>query len=75
VLEKYADSHGVVVSLKHGNPHSLGCHAIVLTSYNKSTVCFYDSNKPNHTYQCGRTWFDQWWLGDSLVLLNDKLSD
>lgn len=75
ILEKYADSDGVVVSLKRGNPHSKGCHSIVLTSYNDSTVCFYDSNKPDRNYKCGRAWFDQWWLGDSLVILTDKMSD
>lgn len=77
LLEQYADTHGVAVSLKSGNPWSIGCHTIVVTRYDETTVEFYDSSKPVDAAQqpkiwsCGRTWFDSWWLGSSVVILPD----
>ena len=46
LLEQYADAHGVAVSLKSGNPSSIGCHTIVVARYDETTVEFYDSRKP-----------------------------
>ena len=75
LLEQYADSHGVAVSLKSGNPWSIGCHTIVVTRYSDTEVEFYDSSKPvddsqqPKVWRCGRTWFDTWWLGSSVVIL------
>jgi hypothetical protein len=77
LLEKYAGSYGVVVSLKSGNPWSIGCHTILITSYDETTVEFYDSSKPVDASQqpkiwsCGRDWFDTWWLGSSVVIFPD----
>jgi len=77
LLEQYADPHGVAVSLKSGNPWSIGCHTIVVTRYDETTVEFYDSSKPVDASQqpkvwtCGRAWFDTWWLGSSVVVFPD----
>jgi hypothetical protein len=77
LLEQYANSHGVAVSLKAGNPYSIGCHTIVVTRYDDTTVEFYDSSKPvdaakkPKVWTCGRGWFDAWWLGSSVVILPD----
>ncbi len=81
LLEKYVDSHGVAVALKQGNPHSIGCHMIVITKYdanaNGGKVEFYDSSKPINSkrepkiWVCGRDFFDYWWLGSSVVILED----
>jgi hypothetical protein len=74
LLERYAAKHGVAVSLMAGNPWSIGCHTIVVTRYDKVWVEFYDSSKPVDAnkqpkiWRCGRTWFDQWWLGSSVVV-------
>jgi hypothetical protein len=81
LLEQYANSHGVAVSLKAGNPWSIGCHTIVVTRYDETTVEFYDSSKPVDASQqpkvwsCGRGWFDTWWLGSSVVILPDDGSE
>jgi hypothetical protein len=70
-----------VVSLKSGNPWSIGCHTIVITSYGETTVEFYDSSKPVDAAQqpkiwsCGRDWFDAWWLGSSVVIFPDGQTD
>jgi hypothetical protein len=74
LLECYAATHGVAVSLMSGNPWSIGCHTIVVTRYDEDWVEFYDSSKPIDANQrpkiwrCGRDWFDQWWLGSSVVV-------
>ena len=81
LLEQYANSHGVAVSLKAGNPWSIGCHTIVVTWYDETTVEFYDSSKPVDSSQqpkvwsCGRGWFDAWWLGSSVVILPEDGSE
>jgi hypothetical protein len=74
LLEKYAERYGVAVSLMSGNPWSIGCHTIVVTHYDEVWVEFYDSSKPVDAqkqpkiWRCGRAWFDQWWLGSSVVV-------
>jgi hypothetical protein len=74
LLEQYAATYGVAVSLMAGNPWSIGCHTIVITHYDEQTVEFYDSSKPVDSdqrpkiWRCGRGWFDQWWLGSSVVV-------
>jgi hypothetical protein len=81
LLEQYANSHGVAVSLKSGNPWSIGCHTIVVTRYDDTLVQFYDSSKPLDTSQqpkvwcCGRGWFDTWWLGSSVVIFPDDQAE
>jgi hypothetical protein len=73
LLYQYSVPFGVAVALKAGNPHSIGCHMIVVTHYDSKRVEFYDSSKPVRdgqpkTWRCGRPWFDQWWLGCSIVV-------
>lgn len=80
----YANTHGCVVTLKAGNPHSLGCHSIVVVHYDADIVRFYDSSKPfddasqrfksgkPKIWQCNRAWFDQWWAGNAIVILGDE---
>jgi hypothetical protein len=81
LLEEYANTHGVAVALQAGNPHSIGCHMIVLTHYDSEPdgkVKFYDSSKPldksgkPKTWECGRGWFDRYWLGNACVIFRDK---
>ena len=75
LLEQYAESYGVAVSLMNGNPWSIGAHTIVVTRFTAEVVEFYDSSRPldqnkqPKIWQCGREWFDQWWLGCSVVVL------
>jgi hypothetical protein len=77
LLEQYAEKHGVAVSLIHGNPWSIGCHTIVVTKFTDESVEFYDSSRPVDTdqkpkiWRCGREWFNQWWLGCSVVVFPD----
>jgi hypothetical protein len=74
LLEQFAEKHGVAVSLIHGNPWSIGCHTIVVTRFTDDVVEFYDSSRPVDTdqkpkiWRCGREWFNQWWLGCSVVV-------
>ena len=78
LLEQYAQCYGVAVSLMAGNPWSVGCHTIVVTRYDEEWVEFYDSSKPldkdkrPKIWRCGRGWFDQWWLGSSVVVFPEK---
>ena len=74
LLEQYAACYGVAVSLMSGNPWSIGCHTIVVTRYDEDWVEFYDSSKPVDKDKrpkigaVGRAWFDEWWLGSSVVV-------
>jgi hypothetical protein len=78
LLERYAEAYGVAVSLVRGNPWSLGAHTIVVTRFTDEIVEFYDSSRPvdqnqrPKIWQCGRQWFDQWWLGSSVVVLPES---
>jgi hypothetical protein len=78
LLERYAYGYGVAVSLMAGNPWSIGCHTIVVTRFDEDWVEFYDSSKPvdqekkPKIWRCGRGWFDQWWLGSSVVVFPDN---
>jgi hypothetical protein len=77
LLKRFANTYGVVVSLAAGNPWSIGCHTIVVTQYNDERVEFYDSSRPVDQYRrprvwyCSRGWFDQWWIGSSVVVFPD----
>jgi hypothetical protein len=78
-LEHYTEHYGVAVALKEGNPHSIGCHMIVVTQYGPEWVIFYDSTKHSlndrpKLWRCGRPWFDAWWLGNSVVVLPDNVT-
>lgn len=69
LLNDHADTLGVIVSLKDGNPYSNGCHSVIVTFYDQHLAQFYDPNRPDKIrLTCSREWFDTWWLGDSLVL-------
>lgn len=69
-LEQYANSHGVAVAFKPGNPHSNFGHMVVVTYYSNSIIQFYDPAQPQRkNFTCGRAWFDKWWAGNSVVLL------
>jgi hypothetical protein len=69
LLDNYASTLGVAVSLKQGNPYCVGCHHIVVIHCDKMTVQFYDSNTPEKKFwTCSREWFNVWWLGNSLVV-------
>jgi hypothetical protein len=75
LLEQYAETYGVAVSLMNGNPWSIGCHTIVVTKFTDEIVEFYDSSRPMDEkkqpkiWRCGREWFNQWWIGSSVVVL------
>jgi hypothetical protein len=66
---KYADTHGVVVAIGPGNPHSQGCHAIVLISCDDKRIRFYDSNFPKDIWVADRAFFNRWWTGGGAALL------
>jgi hypothetical protein len=78
LLEKYADTNGVAVTFGRGNPHSVGCHMVVVTLFDDNQVEFYDNSKPldkegkPKIWKCNRSWFNQSWLGDSIVILGDN---
>lgn len=77
LLEQHAESHGVMVSLLAGNSYSRMCHAIVVTKYDAEHVEFYDSDNPVRdgkpkTWKCGRSWFDRWWTGASVVVFGEQ---
>jgi hypothetical protein len=71
LLEKYADSQGVVVSLKEGNPHSKGCHSVLVTQWG-DTVWFFDPNHPERLWHCERRWMNLWWTGQACVVFNGE---
>jgi hypothetical protein len=73
LLNSYAATLGVSVSLMQGNPYCGGCHQIIVTHYDQWTVQFFDTNTPKKDrYTCSREWFDTWWLGNSLVIFPDE---
>lgn len=71
LLDAHAAQWGVVVAIGQGNPHSIGCHAIVITSWGKDKATFWDPNKPNHIYVCGRPWLEHWMTGEQVVVMKE----
>lgn len=69
LLDTWVEERGVIVALRAGNSHSIGCHAVIVTHWSKEKVCFWDPNKPKHIYQCGRDWLTQNINGEMLVIL------
>lgn len=70
LLETYTDQYGVSVSLKAGNSFSRNCHQIIVTECGSERVRFYCPDNTHKIWTCGRSWFDTWWLGNSVVVMN-----
>jgi hypothetical protein len=68
LLERYAETRGCVVTLRHGNPWSIGSHSVTVLRY-ADEVKFYDPNRTQKIWTCGRGWFDYWWGGNAIVIL------
>lgn len=71
LLERYAETRGCVVTLRAGNPWSIGCHSVTLLQYDER-VKFYDPNRTWKIWTCGRDWFDHWWGGNCIVILESN---
>lgn len=80
LLDKYANSHGVMVALKANTGWSVFCHAIIVTTIDDSGLEFYCSDRPKNaskhgTWRCSNKWFfgtdgkNGAWQGGSVVVL------
>lgn len=76
LLENFTATHGVVIGWKTGTP-TMGCHSVVVTQYDQDAasgwVYFYDPSKPLQNgepkiWRVERSFFDQWWMGGSIVV-------
>ena len=80
LLERYADSHGVMVALRPNSGWSIYCHAVVINHYDADkagAVEFYCSDKRQSggvkgTWKAPRVWFDRAWQGGSVVVFPDE---
>lgn len=85
LLEQFTASHGVVIGWKVGTP-TMGCHSVVVTQYDDDAgtadspgwVHYYDPSKPldkdkqPKIWRVQRSFFDQYWMGGSIVVFGDS---
>lgn len=72
-LLRYATSHGCTVGMQRGAFEGLdGQHAVTLTHYDDECVEFIDPNHPEQVFRATREWFDYYWMGMVIVILDDK---
>ena len=79
-LDRYANSHGIVLSMKAGTiwvtrTPLWGPHSIALTKYSADSVQFYCPNNPSKLWTAPRSWFDAGWMGNAIVLLGDPAAE
>lgn len=80
-LAKYADSHGVIVTMRPGTnwirhdrsrppPRLQVSHAIAIVGWNGETLRFFCSDNPQKIWESPVSWFKDGWQGDSVVVLS-----